>query len=577
MKNDLNIQDVITVAKRKGHNIDKNLIQHAYLYAKEKHQDQKRKSGEAYIVHPLNVAFIVADMGLDTAVICAALLHDVVEDTKTTYEDIKEEFNVEIAELVEGVTKITQMFKTNEEKQAENFKKLFIAMEKDIRVILLKLADRLHNVSTLKHLERKKQISIAKETIDIYAPIANKLGMYDFKSKLEDYSFKYLYPEEYEKILNDVETEELNKKVFLDQTKINIEKRLRKYRIPAIIDVERKHLFNIYLKLQSKKIAIQEMKDLFAIKIIVKDKKECYIVLGIINEMYNFIPGTFKDYIAVPRNNMYEALQSGTIGEKGVIFEAQICSYEMNRISKYGILAYLTYMKTDKIDLENSLIKEKFIGVKNSLELKEKIDNPSFFLNAIKQELFEEEVYVFTPKGKLVILPKGATAIDFAYKISENLGNHILTAMINEKEMPVITKLENGDIVKIVTTPNEVIPNINWLDIVKTAKAKSEILKQLEKVKEQNSKISVKLEIIAKDKEGIVLEILEILKNRKQNILSLNTNILEDKIVKIVIVLEVDLIEFLDEIKTSIENMKGVKEVFYSIKVANGDGEKWQF
>ena len=187
MKNDLNIQDVITVAKRKGHNIDKNLIQHAYLYAKEKHQDQKRKSGEAYIVHPLNVAFIVADMGLDTAVICAALLHDVVEDTKTTYEDIKEEFNVEIAELVEGVTKITQMFKTNEEKQAENFKKLFIAMEKDIRVILLKLADRLHNVSTLKHLERKKQISIAKETIDIYAPIANKLGMYDFKSKLEDY------------------------------------------------------------------------------------------------------------------------------------------------------------------------------------------------------------------------------------------------------------------------------------------------------------------------------------------------------------------------------------------------------
>ena len=577
MKNDLNIQDVITVAKRKGHNIDKNIIQHAYLYAKEKHQDQKRKSGEAYIVHPLNVAFIVADMGLDTAVICAALLHDVVEDTKTTYEDIKEEFNVEIAELVEGVTKITQMFKTNEEKQAENFKKLFIAMEKDIRVILLKLADRLHNVSTLKHLERKKQISIAKETIDIYAPIANKLGVYDFKSKLEDYSFKYLYPKEYEKILKDVETEELNKKVFLDQTKINIEKRLRKYRIPAIIDVERKHLFNIYLKLQSKKIAIQEMKDLFAIKIIVKDKKECYIVLGIINEMYNFIPGTFKDYIAVPRNNMYEALQSGIIGEKGVIFEAQICSYEMNRISKYGILAYLTYMKTDKIDLENSLIKEKFIGVKNSLELKEKIDNPSFFLNAIKQELFEEEVYVFTPKGKLIILPKGATVIDFAYKISENLGNHILTAMINEKEMPVITKLENGDIVKIVTTPNEVIPNINWLDIVKTAKAKSEILKQLEKVKEQNSKISVKLEIIAKDKEGIVLEILEILKNRKQNILSLNTNILEDKIVKIVIVLEVDLIEFLDEIKTSIENMKGVKEVFYSIKVANGDGEKWQF
>ncbi len=567
----IKLKDILIVAKRKGHNIDKNLIEKAYIYAKEKHKNQKRKSGEEYIVHPLNVAFIVAQMGLDTETICAALLHDVVEDTEATYDDIEKNFSEEIAKLVEGVTKITQMFQSNEEKQAENFKKLFIAMEKDIRVILLKLADRLHNVRTLEHLAREKQIRIAKETIDIYAPIANKLGMYDFKSKLEDNAFKFLYPEEYEKILNDVKKQEKKAMPSLEQTKINIEKKLRKYKIPAIINIETKHLYNIYTKLKHKNITLPEMKDLFAIKIIVKDKKECYITLGIINEMYSFMPGTFKDYIAVPRNNMYEALQSGIIGEKGVIFEAQICSYEMNRISKYGILAYLTYIKNDKIDLENDLIREKFIGVKNSLELKEKINDPKIFLNAIKQELFEEEVYVFTPKGKLIILPNGSTVIDFAYKVSKDLGNHILSSIINGKEMPVITKLKNGDIIKIITTTNEIIPNSNWLEIVKTAKAKNEILIQLEKVKEKIIKSIIKLDIIAKDKEGLVLQITENIKNMKINILSLNTSFLEKELVKIEIVIEINTIEILEQIIKTISSVEEIKEVIYSVnkKVEN--------
>lgn len=567
----IKLKDILIVAKRKGHNIDKNLIEKAYIYAKEKHKNQKRKSGEEYIVHPLNVAFIVAQMGLDTETICAALLHDVVEDTEATYDDIEKNFSEEIAKLVEGVTKITQMFQSNEEKQAENFKKLFIAMEKDIRVILLKLADRLHNVRTLEHLAREKQIRIAKETIDIYAPIANKLGMYDFKSKLEDNAFKFLYPEEYEKILNDVKKQEKKAMPSLEQTKTNIEKKLRKYKIPAIINIETKYLYNIYTKLKHKNITLPEMKDLFAIKIIVKDKKECYITLGIINEMYSFMPGTFKDYIAVPRNNMYEALQSGIIGEKGVIFEAQICSYEMNRISKYGILAYLTYIKNDKIDLENDLIREKFIGVKNSLELKEKINDPKIFLNAIKQELFEEEVYVFTPKGKLIILPNGSTVIDFAYKVSKDLGNHILSSIINGKEMPVITKLKNGDIIKIITTTNEIIPNSNWLEIVKTAKAKNEILIQLEKVKEKIIKSIIKLDIIAKDKEGLVLQITENIKNMKINILSLNTSFLEKELVKIEIVIEINTIEILEQIIKTISSVEEIKEVIYSVnkKVEN--------
>lgn len=305
---DINIKDIVYMAKMRNKNTDKNKIIRAYEYASFMHKDQKRKSGEPYIIHPLNVAYILAELGLDTTTICAALLHDVVEDTSATYEDIKERFGKDTAELVEGVTKLSKLFETVEEAQAENYKKMFIAMEKDIRVIILKLADRLHNVRTLQYLRRDRQIAISKETIELYAPIAHKLGMYDMKMKLQDGAFKYLYPEDYEKVTKELEKILNENKIYLEKTKNRIVQELRRQRIFANVKIETKHLFNIYKKMKEKNIKMHEIKDLFSIKIITKGKSECYRILGILNTIYSIIPGTFKDYIATPRNNMYQAI-----------------------------------------------------------------------------------------------------------------------------------------------------------------------------------------------------------------------------------------------------------------------------
>ena len=305
---DITIKDIVYMAKMKNKNTDKNKIIKAYEYASFMHKDQKRKSGESYIIHPLNVAYILAELGLDTTTICAALLHDVVEDTTATYEDIKERFGRDVAELVEGVTKLSKLFKTVEEAKAENYKKMFIAMEKDIRVIILKLADRLHNVRTLQYLRRDRQIAISRETIELYAPISHKLGMYDVKMKLQDGAFKYLYPEDYEKVTRELEKNLNQNKMFLEKTRNRIVQELRRQRIFASVRIETKHLFNIYKKMKEKNIKMNEIKDLFSIKIITKGKPECYRILGILNTIYSIIPGTFKDYIAIPRNNMYQAI-----------------------------------------------------------------------------------------------------------------------------------------------------------------------------------------------------------------------------------------------------------------------------
>ena len=318
---DITIKNVVYKARIKNKTIDKNTIVKAYSYALKMHGNQKRKSGEPYIIHPLNVAYILADLGLDTTTICAALLHDVVEDTKATYEDIKESFGEDIATLVEGVTKLSKLFKTAEEAQVENYKKMFIAMEKDIRVIILKLADRLHNVRTLKYLRRDRQIAISKETIELYAPIAHKLGMYDMKRKLQDGAFKYLHPEDYRKIKKEIEKNLNKNKMLLEKTRNRIISELRRQRILANVKIETKHLFNIYKKMRDKNINIGEIKDLFVIKIITKGKAECYRILGILNTIYSIIPGTFKDYIAMPRNNMYQAIHEILLGENGVVFE----------------------------------------------------------------------------------------------------------------------------------------------------------------------------------------------------------------------------------------------------------------
>mgnify|MGYP002532142754 FL=1 len=537
----ITIEDVLYQAKRKNRNIDIYKIKKAYLYAENKHKNQYRKSGEPYIIHPLHVAYTLAKLGLDTQTICAALLHDVVEDTDACYGDIEKNFGTEIAQIVEGVTKITELFKSVEEKQAENYNKMFGAMEKDIRIIILKLADRLHNINTLEHLKRDRQIAISKETIELYAPIAYKLGMYELKTQLEDGAFKYLYPDDYKNIIIELEEKKKQKQELLDKTKEKIKQELKRQRITAIVKIETKHLYNIYKKMNEKKIGMDEIKDLFAIKIITKQKQECYMILGIINTLYNLIPGTFKDYIATPRNNMYEAIHEIILGEKGVELEVQICSYTMNKIAKYGIINYLPYIKKEEMNFKKNLS-----GIHYSLELKKILEDPKEFLTTLKSELLEDEIYIFTPKGDIKVLPKGATAIDFAYSIHDEVGNHMVGCKINSIEMPLVTKLKNGNIVEIITSELKTVPEEEWIEVIKTAKAKNQILKLLQTKKEEEKK-SIKIEILAFDRKNLALEITNVFMKNGINIKELQTEVTNNK-AKINIVAEIRRMEQVDKL-----------------------------
>ena len=537
----ITIEDVLYQAKRKNRNIDIYKIKKAYLYAENKHKNQYRKSGEPYIIHPLHVAYTLAKLGLDTQTICAALLHDVVEDTDACYGDIEKNFGTEIAQIVEGVTKITELFKSVEEKQAENYNKMFGAMEKDIRIIILKLADRLHNINTLEHLKRDRQIAISKETIELYAPIAYKLGMYELKTQLEDGAFKYLYPDDYKNIIIELEEKKKQKQELLEKTKEKIKQELKRQKITAIVKIETKHLYNIYKKMNEKKIGMDEIKDLFAIKIITKQKQECYMILGIINTLYNLIPGKFKDYIATPRNNMYEAIHEIILGEKGVELEVQICSYTMNKIAKYGIINYLPYIKKEEMNFKKNLS-----GIHYSLELKKILEDPKEFLTTLKSELLEDEIYIFTPKGDIKVLPKGATAIDFAYSIHDEVGNHMIGCKINSIDMPLVTKLKNGNIVEIITSELKTVPEEEWIEVIKTAKAKNQILKLLQTKKEEEKK-SIKIEILAFDRKNLALEITNVFMKNGINIKELQTEVTNNK-AKINIVAEIRRMEQVDKL-----------------------------
>ena len=550
---DITIRDVLYEARRNNKNIDKNKIFKAYMFAAEKHKNQKRKSGESYIIHPLHVAYILASWGLDTQTICAALLHDVVEDTDATYEDIEKNFDEEVASLVEGVTKLSNLFKTVEEKKTKNYKKMFIAMEKDIRVIILKLADRLHNVRTLKYLRRDRQIAIAEETLELYAPIANKLGMNDLKKDLEDGAFKYLYPRWYRIIREELKEKIKENRNKLEETKKEIETELRRQRVWSIVRIETKNLYGIFNKAREKNIKnIEEIKDLFSIKIVTRSKSDCYRVLGIINTIYSLIPGSFKDYIAIPKNNMYQAIHETLIGKSGVMFEARICTYIMNSVARYGITSYFSYVMNNLNKKRNLDFKENLSGIRDSLEL----DNPKEFLETLKQELLGDEVYVFTPKGDIKVLPKDSNVIDFAYLIHGKLGNYINSCKINNKEMPIITKLKNGDIVEIIVDKEKINVQEEWLEEVKTAKAKKEILKLLKKNK-QYPKQEKEIEIIANDRENLALEITNVFKENKINIESLEASV-NGKKAKIKIVIE---IKAKDNIKNILNEILEIKDV----------------
>ena len=500
---EITINDVITKKKEISRRVDTKLIMKAFNYANEKHKDQKRGSGEPYIIHPINVAYILAEIGLDEATICAALLHDVVEDTESTHEDLIGIFGQEIADMVQGVTKLGNIqFATIEETQVENYRRMFLAMGKDIRVILIKLADRLHNMRTLKYLSRDRQIANAKETLDLYAPLANRLGLYSIKAELEDLGFKYLYPEEFHELVESINKKKEERLKFIEKIMDDIRVQLKKQRIDAEVTGRAKHLYSIYRKMKRDNSTIDQIYDLFAMRIIVKSVKDCYAALGLVHEMYSPMPGRFKDYIAVPKPNMYQSIHTTLLGEKGTPFEVQIRTWDMHRIAEFGIAAHWAYKEANFLGRgkKNVVVTEdKLAWLRESLEWQQEMQDPEQFLENLKTELFEDEVYVFTPKGSIKVLPKGATPIDFAYAIHAEIGNHMTGCKINSKMMPIITELNSGDIIEIITSENSKGPSMDWLKFVKSTSARNKINSWFKKEK--------KSENIEKGKELIEKEI----------------------------------------------------------------------
>ena len=495
------IDDVLKLAKEKNRQVDSKKIIRAYEYAKEKHGDQKRRSGEPYIIHPVQVAYILAGLEMDTDTICAALLHDVVEDTDTTNEDLVKEFGESVAEMVDGVTKLGKLqYTTKEEQQVEDYRKMFLAMGKDIRVILIKLADRLHNMRTLKFLTRDRQIANAKETMDLYAPLANRLGIYSLKWELEDLSFKYLYPDEYHEIVKGLDKKRDERLAFIDKIMDEIRGELKNARIKAEVTGRAKHIYSIYRKMQRDNSTLDQVYDLFALRILVDTVRDCYAVLGIVHDLYNPMPGRFKDYISVPKKNMYQSIHTTLIGPKGTPFEVQIRTWEMHRIAEFGIAAHWAYKEQSNKGKKKAVIvkEDKLAWLRETLEWQKDTENPDEFMNTLKKELFEDEVYVFTPKGDIKVLPRGSTPIDFAYAIHEQIGHRMIGAKINSKIMPIITKLKNGDIVEINTSDQTKGPSRDWLKFVKSSGARTKIQQWFKKAQREEN-IEKGKDIIEKD------------------------------------------------------------------------------
>ncbi len=476
---------------------------------------KKEALGEPYIIHPLNVAYILASIGLDDATICAALLHDVVEDTDITNEDLVNLFGSEIAEMVKGVTKLnTIQFESVEETQVENYRRMFLAMGKDIRVILIKLADRLHNMRTLKYLKRDRQVANAKETLELYAPLANRLGLYAIKAELEDLGFKYLYPDEYHELVEGINKKKDERLKFIQKIMEDIRVQLKKQRIDAEVTGRAKHLYSIYRKMKRDNCTLDQIYDLFAMRIIVNSVKDCYAALGVVHEMYSPMPGRFKDYIAVPKPNMYQSIHTTLLGEKGVPFEVQIRTWDMHRIAEYGIAAHWAYKEANFLGRgkQNVIVTEdKLAWLREALEWQKDLEDPEQFLENLKTELFEDEVYVFTPKGLIKVLPKGATPIDFAYSIHAEIGNHMVGAKINSKMVPIITELKSGDIVEIITSDNSKGPSLDWLKFIKSTSAKTKINSWFKKEK-RSENIEKGKELIEKELKRLGLSYEKVFK-----------------------------------------------------------------
>ncbi len=482
------LEDLLNLTKEYIHNEDSTKkIVHAYEVAEKMHNGQFRKSGEPYIIHPLNVACILASLHVGPDTICAGLLHDVVEDTSMTKEELASEFGEDIAELVDGVTKVGQLkFVSLEEKQVENHQHMLLAMAKDIRVIVVKLADRLHNIRTLGSLNSEKQVRIAKETLEIYAPLAHKLGIFRIKAELEDTALKYVEPAYYNKILGHIKSDDSVRMQNVDHTideikKLLDESGLKNYRIKGRI----KNIYSIYKKMVNQNKDFKDIYDILAIRVIVDNIGECYQVLGIIHSHYTPVPKRFKDYIAVPKPNMYQSLHTTVISNDGFTFEVQIRTEDMDRVAEYGIAAHWAYKEGVEYSKEREQFeiaqKLKWYGDLLKFSEEEKSDDAKDYVETVKEDLLNTNVYVYTPQGEVIDLPVGATPLDFAYKIHTNIGNKTVGAMVNNHIVPLDYELQTGDIISIKTNKNSFGPSENWLKIAKTTHAKHKIKSFLNK------------------------------------------------------------------------------------------------
>ena len=453
-------------------NTDLEPLRRAYNFSAHEHRGQIRRSGEPYLSHPLEVAHLLAEMKLDVATVSVGLLHDVVEDTLVSLDRIREDFGDDVARVVDGVTKISQIhFSSKWEKQAENFRKLVLAMVDDIRVILVKLADRLHNMRTLEHLPAEKQKLIAQETMEIYAPIADRLGMAKIRGELEDLSFCYLDPVSYRNVVNQVEARKANSEKFIRQVIRTLQEALQEHQIEAQIESRIKRTYSTHMKLKRRKIRLDQVYDFIAIRVLVESVRDCYTVLGIANNTWNPVPGRIKDFIAIPRPNMYQSLHTTVVGPGGQPFEVQIRTREMHRIAEEGIAAHWKY-KEGKLDEDRD--DKRFAWLRRVLEWQREVKDPQHFLSNLKIDLYPEEVYTFTPKGEVIALPRGASPVDFAYAIHTEIGNRCVGAKVNGQIVPLKYKLSNGDRVEVLTA-KEGRPSRDWLSIVKTSKARSNI------------------------------------------------------------------------------------------------------